>query len=252
MKVVALLTDEGGSNDLSLLPRVFQVGHRVRCDGIPNTDGGQYAWRITRVEIESAAAAAAAAGGGQPQQAQDAGAASPGGGGGRPGAGASRGTAGARSGGSGAAAAGGGGVPRSGSTGPPGEKPKYNSAPPPVVSYTADVALAVAANAVEGEGGSAHTAIAAPSTALKNAPFARPAKELTEEEKQRAEQAVQQFAGVGDGVGARLLAKMGFGASESSKGGLGRNEQVRFARVSVCYGCAVAPRERCRCPGLLW
>ena len=31
-----------------------QVGERVRCEGIPNTDGGQYAWRILKIEVEGA------------------------------------------------------------------------------------------------------------------------------------------------------------------------------------------------------
>ena len=34
-----------------MLPK---VGERVKIDGIPNTDGGQYQWRCTRVELEGA------------------------------------------------------------------------------------------------------------------------------------------------------------------------------------------------------
>ena len=52
---------------------------------------------------------------------------------------------------------------------------------------------------------------------------------MSEEERRRSEAALQQLtqqAGDVMGVGARLLGKMGFGAAEGSKGGLGRNEQV--------------------------
>lgn len=44
------------SCDLTSRVRVAQVGERVSCDGIPNTDGGQYQWRCTKVEVEVAAA----------------------------------------------------------------------------------------------------------------------------------------------------------------------------------------------------
>lgn len=53
--------------------------------------------------------------------------------------------------------------------------------------------------------------------------------QLSEEERRRSEAAVQQrFGGTHgvDNVGARLMAKMGFGTAEGSKGGLGRNEHV--------------------------
>lgn len=32
------------------------MGERVRCEGIPNTDGGRYVWRITRLSVEVPAA----------------------------------------------------------------------------------------------------------------------------------------------------------------------------------------------------
>ena len=55
--------------------------------------------------------------------------------------------------------------------------------------------------------------------------------QLSEAERQRSAAAVQQrFGGnpaLANSIGARLLGKMGFGASEDSKGGLGRNEHVR-------------------------
>lgn len=54
---------------------------------------------------------------------------------------------------------------------------------------------------------------------------------LTEEERARSEAVVQQRFGSTQGVvnvGARMLAKMGFGAAEGSRGGLGRNEHVRY------------------------
>lgn len=54
--------------------------------------------------------------------------------------------------------------------------------------------------------------------------------QLSEDEKRRSEAAVQQRFGGAQGVvnvGARLMAKMGFGSAEGSKGGLGRNEHVR-------------------------
>ncbi|KAL6750843.1 hypothetical protein V8C86DRAFT_3108276 [Haematococcus lacustris] len=31
--------------------RIPQVGERVKCEAIPNTDGGKYSWRITRLEV---------------------------------------------------------------------------------------------------------------------------------------------------------------------------------------------------------
>ncbi len=42
------------------------------------------------------------------------------------------------------------------------------------------------------------------------------------------QEAVKQFAGFGDpsGIGLKLMEKMGFGAAEGSKGGLGLKEQV--------------------------
>ena len=32
--------------------RVPALGDHVACDAIPNTDGGQYAWRLIRVKVE--------------------------------------------------------------------------------------------------------------------------------------------------------------------------------------------------------
>lgn len=32
---------------------LLQMGDQVRCSAIPNTDGGQYAWRCTEVEVRS-------------------------------------------------------------------------------------------------------------------------------------------------------------------------------------------------------
>jgi len=54
--------------------------------------------------------------------------------------------------------------------------------------------------------------------------------QLSEEEQRRSMAAVaQRFGGdMANSVGARLLGKMGFGAAEGSKGGLGRNEHVRI------------------------
>jgi len=46
---------------------VLQTGERVRCDAIPNTDGGKYAWRITRLQVEADILAAAAAAAAAPQ-----------------------------------------------------------------------------------------------------------------------------------------------------------------------------------------
>ena len=56
--------------------------------------------------------------------------------------------------------------------------------------------------------------------------------QLSDEQRRRAEAAVAlKFGGGADGgglgVGAKLMARMGFGASEGSKGGLGRDEHVR-------------------------
>lgn len=55
--------------------------------------------------------------------------------------------------------------------------------------------------------------------------------QLSEEEQRRSEAAMQQRFGadpsIANSIGARLLGKMGFGAAEDSKGGLGRNEHVR-------------------------
>ena len=59
--------------------------------------------------------------------------------------------------------------------------------------------------------------------------------QLSDEQRRRAEAAVAlKFGGGGDGgvalgVGAKLMARMGFGAAEGSKGGLGRDEHVRRA-----------------------
>ena len=64
--------------------------------------------------------------------------------------------------------------------------------------------------------------------------------QLSDEQRRRAEAAVaQKFGGgvdgTGLGVGAKLMARMGFGASEGSKGGLGRNEHVRAHSLnSIC------------------
>ena len=62
--------------------------------------------------------------------------------------------------------------------------------------------------------------------------------QLSEAERQRSAAAMQQRFGadpaLANSIGARLLGKMGFGAAEHSKGGLGRNEHVRsFALIAV-------------------
>lgn len=95
--------------------------------------------------------------------------------------------------GAGAAAAGGAAAQR-GSTrfDEEGKPKKYNSAPPPTLQYTTDVALALAANAVEdtsGKGPSAAVVIqpASPTRAEKaKAVFSKPIN-LTEEDKKRSE-----------------------------------------------------------------
>lgn len=33
-------------------PPPSRVGERVACDGVPNTDGGKYQWRIVRLVVE--------------------------------------------------------------------------------------------------------------------------------------------------------------------------------------------------------
>jgi hypothetical protein len=59
--------------------------------------------------------------------------------------------------------------------------------------------------------------------------------QLSDEQRRRAEAAVAlKFGGgAGLGVGAKLMARMGFGASEGSKGGLGRDEHVRRALTQL-------------------
>lgn len=87
---------------------------------------------------------------------------------------------------------------------------------------------------------------------IKASIYSRPSIALSDEEARRSEVAVQQFAGFGDpsGIGAKLLSKMGFGAAEGSKGGLGRNEQVSHQALShTCHkhtrmvSCAVITRQ---------
>ena len=68
-------------------------------------------------------------------------------------------------------------------------------------------------------------------TAIKPAVYGAGMPQLSEEQRRRAEAAVaRKFGGGGDGaaigVGARLMARLGFGATEGSKGGLGLNEHV--------------------------
>jgi hypothetical protein len=71
----------------------------------------------------------------------------------------------------------------------------------------------------------------APVQALPRGGYGVQLPQLSEAERQRSAAAMQQrFGGdpvLANSIGARLLGKMGFGASEDSKGGLGRNEHVR-------------------------
>jgi hypothetical protein len=63
--------------------------------------------------------------------------------------------------------------------------------------------------------------------------------QLSEAERLRSAAAVQQrFGGnpaLANSIGARLLGKMGFGAAEDSKGGLGRNEHVSELTLSLVF-----------------
>ena len=73
-------------------------------------------------------------------------------------------------------------------------------------------------------------------TTVKPAVYGAGVPQLSEEQRRRAEAAVARKFGAGDGgadvgVGAKLMARMGFGATEGSKGGLGINEHVCCIRV---------------------
>jgi len=175
-----------------------QVGERVRCDAIPNTDGGKYAWRITRLQAEAEVAAAAAAAAQEQQKAM------------APGLSIS--------------------APKSAKpVVEPSKKEKFNAAPPPTIAYTADVAMAVAANAADRAKQEAANA-AATAAAASGKMLSRPAPKLSKEELQKAESAVQPYSQQ-FGIGATLLSKMGFGAMQGSKGGLGAKEQGIAAPV---------------------
>jgi hypothetical protein len=47
--------------DVVVGPKPARVGEVVQCDGIPNTDGGKYAWRLIRLRVDRPVAAAATA-----------------------------------------------------------------------------------------------------------------------------------------------------------------------------------------------
>ncbi|GAX78377.1 hypothetical protein CEUSTIGMA_g5819.t1 [Chlamydomonas eustigma] len=235
--------------------RIPQIGDRVKCEAIANTDGGQYQWRCTRVEVEAvtvmsqvnrlgvtatgssvvpnslasaisaaqAAAAAAGLGDGPASRTIPNAAAA---------AAAAAATAAALS------------RPRtnrfsvmSTSTKEGGDTPalKYNSAPPPILQYNADVALALAANAVDASTGKDSSALIVQPASLEKAKavFNKPTVQISEDGKKRSEEVLKQLSNYGDpgGIGAKLLGKMGFGAVEGGKGGLGLNEQGIAAPV---------------------
>ncbi|KAJ9505964.1 hypothetical protein QJQ45_002725 [Haematococcus lacustris] len=272
--------------------RIPQVGERVKCEAIPNTDGGKYSWRITRLEVEGtshlahtsvassgaahhtpAALTAAAGAGGhataasayppyssgpggpmamphgasmqgqpmqpmQPMQPQAMGHMVPHGGT-YPGSHANHAAMQANP------MAGMGMHPASGPQAhqaPLGRPPPamqgaqggrwqgsnsdhgraYNSAPPPTTAYVADVALAVAANAIS----SSKEPVGPP--AADAATYGKSVALMTDSERKRAEAAVQPYSS-SFGIGASLLGKMGFGAKGG--GGLGAKEQGISAPV---------------------
>eukprot|EP00798_Chlamydomonas_sp_ICE-L_P009443 gene9443-8900_t len=184
--------------------RIPQVGERVRCDATPNTDGGQYKWRCSNLVLEppspgaipppaastimtsNYSAAAAAA---------------------RPAARTGRFPAKER--------------------GSDNKDPnaRFNSAPPPSVAYMTDAALAVAAHSVEQPQQPVAPEVKSFINPKAAATYSKGIAQLTEEEQRRSEEAVKNFVGDPSGIGAKLLSKMGFGATEGSKGGLGLNEQ---------------------------
>lgn len=93
----------------------------------------------------------------------------------------------------------------------------------------------------------------APAAAPAQAP-ARPGygvqmPQLTEEQQKRQMALMQQrFGGnpeLMNSVGAKLLGKMGFGAAEDSKGGLGRNEHVSAVWPLSRQGCSAVAVIRC-------
>ena len=45
--------------DVVVGPKPARVGEVVKCDGIPNTDGGKYAWRLIKLQVDRPVAAAA-------------------------------------------------------------------------------------------------------------------------------------------------------------------------------------------------
>jgi len=88
--------------------------------------------------------------------------------------------------------------------------------------------------------------VAAAATTVKPAVYGAGMPQLSEEQRCRAEAAVaRKFGGGGTGtdvgVGAKLMARMGFGAAEGSRGGLGINEHVCcihvMSRSQWCQMC---------------
>ncbi|KAK9843771.1 hypothetical protein WJX81_005663 [Elliptochloris bilobata] len=206
------------------------VGERVLCDAVPNTDGGRYAWRCLSVQLAPPEAPPAPAAPVAPMAlAKDKLAPR----GGRPVAGPSP----ARAGGAGpspAAIAADKGVAKGEAAkdeAPKKEAPKFNAAPPPLTSYTADVALAMASATMAGSLG-AQMAPAVAQAAEKRALLSAGGQNLDEAARKRAEAAAAGLAAYGDssGIGAKLLAQMGFGSSGS---GLGRAGQGITAPVTV-------------------
>lgn len=180
-------------------------GERVRCEAVPNTDGGQYAWRCTSVALEAPELGVPpAAGGGQTLYPRTASVVPP---------------AAARSHQAAAQEAGRREGPSS-----------YNSAPPPSLAYTSEAAVAAAQAALEAQAAASSGAGAGSGPSSKAKAMFRPPLQMSEEERQRSESLVQaqvpQY-----GVGAKLLAKMGFGATGAV--GLGAAGQVGAAAASV-------------------
>ncbi|CAL8469862.1 g9404 [Coccomyxa elongata] len=254
------------------------VGDRVACEGIPNTDGGMYDWRLIRIELAQPQL--------QPQPMQQPPLPPPSQNrqrqgmviphnrpvaGGRPPVQQSPVRSPSFSGSPAVSQPSGvptrplqgfkGGRP---DLGPPGgplskeaaaqkEAAKYNMMAPPTAAYTADLALARASAAMEGGRQQAPLEAQGPKIE-KRVPFASvPGRNLDEEARKRSEAAVQQLAALGDptSIGARLMGRMGFGAAGAGLGRAGQGISAPVEPVKLGQGVGLGfqkPPERRRSP----
>ncbi|BDA43873.1 probable cell division cycle and apoptosis regulator protein 1 [Coccomyxa sp. Obi] len=258
------------------------VGDRVACEGIPNTDGGMYDWRLIRIELAQPQVQPPpmqqpplpppsqnrqrqqgmiiphnrpVAGRPPVQQshAQQSPVRSPSFSGSpavsQPSGVPTRPLQGFK-----------GGRPDGGAPGGPlskeaaqKEAAKYNMMAPPTAAYTADLALARASAAMEG--GRQQAPIEAQGLKIeKRVPFASvPGRNLDEEARKRSEAAVQQLAALGDptSIGARLMGRMGFGAAGAGLGKAGQGISAPVEPVKLGQGVGLGfqkAAERRRSP----